>query len=79
MRFPPANTIETEMSENKTVYLLADPGKKSLNFKQEDGDLMLEIIAARLPSEAFHEQMPFVISLRLLCNFIIGLNVGIAC
>lgn len=42
-------------SKINKVYLLADPGQKSLNFKQEDGDLMLEIIAVRLPSEAFHE------------------------
>jgi alpha-L-fucosidase len=37
------------------AYLLADPQKTPLNIRQEDGDLILEIIAARLPAEAFHE------------------------
>ena len=37
------------------VYLLADPGQHPINFKQVDGDLILEIIAARIPPEALHE------------------------
>jgi alpha-L-fucosidase len=42
-------------SEIKKAYLLADPGKTPLNIRQENGDLMLEIMAARLPAGAFHE------------------------
>ena len=42
-------------SKIKKAYLLGDPERSSLNFRQEDGNLMLEIIAARLPSGAFHE------------------------
>ena len=43
------------LSKIKKVYLLADPGQKSLPFKHQDGDLILEIIATQLPAEAFHE------------------------
>ena len=39
----------------RKVYLLADPAQNPIAFKQADGDLMLEIITAQLPSEAFHE------------------------
>ena len=42
-------------SQIKKAYLLADPGKTPLKFRQEDGDLLLELIADRLPSGAFHE------------------------
>jgi hypothetical protein len=34
---------------------LADPRQKPLPFRHQDGDLILEIIATQLPSEAFHE------------------------
>jgi alpha-L-fucosidase len=44
--------IQSKISK---VYLLADPGQHPLNFKQLDGDLVLEIIAAQLPSGALHE------------------------
>jgi alpha-L-fucosidase len=42
-------------SSIRKVYLLTDPEKHPLDFRQEEEDLIVEIIAARLPSGALHE------------------------